>query len=94
MCKECKCNGGACSTKKEESIIVKVDTGCDGEVLIKVWGITLEELDKELHTYNRLYQTDEFDDSFQSYLEEKEIKFEEFNPPVIDISGYEDEEEE
>lgn len=87
MCKECKCGG--CKTK-EESIIVKVDTGCDGEVLIKVWGISFEELDKELHKYNKLYQDGEFDSSFQSYLEDKNIKFEEFNPLVIDISGDED----
>lgn len=85
MCKKCKCGG--CNNKKDESIIVKVDTGCEGVVLIQVWGISFEELDENLHTYNRLYQDREYDGSFQEYLEEKKINFKEFNPPVIDISG-------
>lgn len=85
MCKECKCGG--CNNEKDEPIIVRVDLGDDGEELIQVWGISFEELNKELHTYNRLYQDREYDGSFQEYLEERKIKFEEFDPPVIDISG-------
>lgn len=85
MCKECKCGG--CNNKKDESIIVKVDTGCEGEELIQVWGISFEELNKEFHTYNRLYQDRKYDGSYQEYLKERKIKFEEFDPPVIDISG-------
>lgn len=60
----------------------------DGQlVIMKIEGLSVEEVEKEFIEFNKSYEDETFIASWEEWLEEKEIDYYEISPPIMQYNG-------